>query len=289
MKNINYYEEKNSKIRNTLNSTSPNWSKDQIIRFLYKNLSYFVKRDLHFFLQNNEGKQKQISNGIIDRFPNIICYTLAEFYCAAFKEFGINANITQANSSSIPLYAIVIEGDYGNYYLNPLEDLFLNQYGLKPKAFGFIPKYKTINTKYPNLIKLPKEYLTELDKSLNFTYLDDYFKELKLIMKNYPTACTFLNIENNPRNKDLREQKVNYISNNLINKGKVHGIYERAQLYHFLDENLLNKTEKKHTKVFIENDSTNKPFISYNIIKLDETITYHEEKTDKGYTLIKHR
>lgn len=287
MKNINYYEERNSNILETLNLVSSHWSKDQTIRFLYRELSTYVQRDLQYFLQDNEEKYRQFSKGFIDRFPNVVCYTLAEFYATVYREFGIDAKVVQANSARIPLFGVVVGGDFGDYFLYPLEDLFLNQYGLKPHAFGYIPSFNTIRSNYPNLIRLSDEYLSDLDTSLGFTYLDDYFERLKPTMKNYLEACNFLDINNHPLNKDIREEKVEFFSNNLINTGNVNGYFERALLYQFLNDNFLNKREKRYVKVLIEDGLSDNPFISYNILRTDEKISYVEEKTSKGYSLVK--
>ena len=80
MKNIQYYENIVPEIRNTLNSVSPTWDKDQITRFLYKELANYVKRDLLYFLQPFEIKYSEYSCGFIDRFPNVACNPLSKFY-----------------------------------------------------------------------------------------------------------------------------------------------------------------------------------------------------------------
>jgi len=283
MKNIQYYEKIVPEIRNTLNSVSPN----QITRFLYKKLAYHVKRDLLYFLQPSEIKYSEYSCGFIDRFPNIACKPLSKFYCAAYHEFDIDAIVVAANSAAIPLYGLIVSGMLGSYFLNPLEDLFLNQYGLMPRAFGYNPHFKTINRNYPNIVKLDDDYLSFIDQSLGFTYLDDYFQELKPIMKNHTSACKLLNIKNPQSNKDIREKKLEYFANNFINLGDVNGSFERAQLYKYLNDTFLNKREKRHTKIVIEDGLTSSPYISYTIQRRDGNITYHEAKTSSGYVLKK--
>ena len=80
MKNIQYYENIVPEIRNTLNSVSPTWDKDQITRFLYKELANYVKRDLLYFLQPFEIKYSEYSCGFIDRFPKSIWINAACFW-----------------------------------------------------------------------------------------------------------------------------------------------------------------------------------------------------------------
>lgn len=287
MKNIQYYENIVPEIRNTLNSVSPTWDKDQITRFLYKELANYVKRDLLYFLQPDEIKYSEYSCGFIDRFPNIACKPLSKFYCAAYHEFDIDATVVAANSAAIPLYGLIVSGMQGYYFLNPLEDLFLNQYGLMPHAFGYNPHFKTINRNYPNIVKLDDDYLSCIDQSLGFTYLDDYFLALKPIMKNHTSACRLLNIENPQNNRDIREKKLEYFANNFINIGNVNGYFERAQLYKYLNDTFFNKREKRYTKIVIEDGLTPSPYISYTILRRDGNITYHEEKTSSGYVLRK--
>ena len=108
-------------------------------------------------------------------------------------------------------------------------------------------------------------------------------------MKNLGNSCLFLGIEYPIFDKDIREQKVEFFSSDLINKGNVHGFFERAQLYQFLNETLLNRRERRYVRHLIEDGLSDNPFISYNIIKKDEIISYREEKTPNGYILTKHR
>ncbi len=288
MKSIQYYEDRATNLRDTLNSVSSHWSIDQQIRFLYKNLASFVYRDLHYFLQDNDEKKRQFSSGFVDRFPGVVCYTLAEFYCTVYREFGFEANVVQANSATIPLFGVVVRGDLGYYFLNPLEDLFLNQYGLMPHAFGYVPRFNTLNKSYPNLIRLSDEYIADLDRSLGFTYLDEFFNDIKPKMKTFSEACSFLGIDR-PIDKDIREQKLHFFSDNLINKGNVIGMFERAQLYQFLNDTLLNRREKRYVKHLIEDGLSDDAYISYKILRKDGIITYKEEKTSNGYVLSKHR
>ena len=149
-----------------INKIQSNWSKDIIIRYLYIKLAPYFHRDLKYFLATSEEKERQYQVGFINRFPNIVCSTLADFYVELFKEFNIKAKKVIANSSKIPLFALIVEGDNGWYFLNPLEDLFNNQYNLKPASFGIIPRFRTIKINYPYLTLLPQDYIVSLDDYL---------------------------------------------------------------------------------------------------------------------------
>lgn len=272
-------------MENIINQVKNNWSKDLTIRFLYIKLAPYFQRDLLYFLASDEEKEAQYSQGFINRFPHIVCYTLADFYVDLFKQFGINAKKIIANSAKIPLFAILVEGDLGWYFLDPLSDLFSNQYGVKPYCFGIIPRYKTTCTNYPEIIKLPKEYIKELDETLNISYHDDYFKYLHQILTNRLDAKKFFGIEPEVTT-DLREKKVQFYNEKLINLGNVNGQFERAQLYQYLNDRILNRTEKKYTRVKLVGEKEN-PHISFEIITKEENILYEEEKQNGVYVLTK--
>ena len=275
----------NNKMLETINKVKSNWTKDLIIRYLYIKLAPNFQRDLLYFLASEEEKLKQYKQGFVNRFPNIVCSTLADFYVKIFNDFGINAKKVIANSAKIPLFAIVVEGDIGFYYLDPLSDLFSNQYGLKPFFFGITPKYKTINSQYPNLTKLPKEYLDELDDTLEIEYLDEYFEDLHNRLVHRNNANEFFGLPRNHR-EDLKERKINLIKENYINIGNVDGIFERAQLYKYLDDRIMNHMEKQYIRIRIEGGGSN-PQIIYEEKSYGIATFYKEEKQDGKYVLLK--
>ena len=61
-----------------LNQIKFNWTKDEIIRFLYIKLAPLFKRDLKYFLLSNEEQKQLIENGLNVTLPNVICITLVE-------------------------------------------------------------------------------------------------------------------------------------------------------------------------------------------------------------------
>lgn len=268
-----------------INKVPSTWSKDLIIRYLYIKLAPYFKRDLMYFLATEEEKYKEYSQGFINRFPNIVCSTLADYYVNLFKEFGINAKKVAANSAKIPLFALIVEGDLGWYFLDPLSDLFSNQYGLKPYFFGIIPRYNTIQTNHPEIINLPPEYIKELDDTLDIKYLDSYFAALHNELAHQRNAKIFFGIPTNAK-VDLKERKLQFYNNELINIGNVHGPYERSQLYKYLNDRILNRGEKRFTKIRLLGGYEN-PHISIELINPEEHIFYEEEKHDNQYVLTK--
>ncbi len=268
-----------------INQVENNWSKDLVIRFLYIKLAPYFQRDLLYFLSSDEEKEKQFKQGFINRFPHIVCSTLADFYVDLFLQFGINSKKVISNSAKIPLFAVIVEGDYGWYFLDPLSDLFANQYGLEPYFFGIIPRYNTIRTNHPELIKLPKEYIKELDDTLNFKYFDEYFSDLHQKLSQRRTANEFFGLPPGQLT-DLKERKLQFYNDKLINLGNVQGSFERAQLYKYLNDKILNRGEKRHVCVRIE-DWINNPHISFEIKNQEKSIIYEEEKQNGNYSLVK--
>lgn len=268
-----------------INQVQSNWSKDLVIRFLYIKLAPYFRRDILYFLANDEEKEIQYKQGFINRFPHIVCSTLADFYVDLFKQFGINAKKVIANSAKIPLFAVIVEGDYGWYFLDPLNDLFSNQYGIRPDFFGIIPRYKTIRSTHPELIILSHEYVSELDKTLDINYLDDFFSNLHKILTNRRDAREFFGL---PRNVsiDLKERKLQFYNDELINLGNVNGTFERAKLYKYLNDRILNRSEKRYTKVRIV-DWIDNPHITFELINYEGSILYEEEKQNGKYVLTK--
>lgn len=153
----------NEEMQTIINNVDLSWPKDYIIRYLYIRLAPFFRRDLKYFLASDESKLEQFNAGFINRGTDIVCSTISDFFVNLYKSFGINAKKIAANSAKIPLFAMIVEGDHGWYFIDPLNDLFHAQYNLKTTEYGVIPYYKTLATNYPNLISLPQEYLAEIE------------------------------------------------------------------------------------------------------------------------------
>lgn len=268
-----------------INQVKSNWSKDLIIRYLYIKLAPFFKRDLEYFLASDEEKERQFKEGFINRFPNIVCSTLADYYVDLFHEFGIDAKKVIATSSKIPLFALIVKGELGWFFLDPISDLFANQYGLRPYFFGIIPRYKTINRTHPEIKKLPHEYVDYLDQALEFKYLDNFFQELHSILVNRKSAIEFFNYPPSMQ-IDLRDRKLQFFNDELINLGTVSGAFERAQLYKYLTDRLFDRREKHHSKIWIQ-DTENNPHIAFELAKKEGNILYEEERQNNQYILRK--
>ncbi len=277
------------KLKEILSKIDNSWSKDLIIRYLYIKISSLVQRDLLYFCATEEEKYLQYKMGFINRFPYIVCSTLSDYFVELFKTFEIKAWKIIANSAKIPLFALVVEGDLGLYFLDPINDLFSNQYGLKPQNFAVVPHYKTLKSKCPNLTSVPKEYILELDQTIfkqeKVLYRDEMIKELSNHLTQRNSASSFFQISKADRVL-LTQYKLQYFSDNLINLGEVKGPFERNKLYMYLFDNLLSRNENRQVKVYLGDQIGQKANVYIKINKDPEHfILYKEEKENDEYKL----
>lgn len=278
----------NEEIQKIIDGVNLSWSKDYIIRYLYVNLAPFFRRDLKYFLATDEEKYKEYQAGFINRGFDIVCSTISDYFINLFNSFGIRAIKTAANSAKIPLFAIVVEGDHGWYFIDPLNDLFNNQYGLKTTEFGIIPYYKTLNNNFPNLISLPNDYIDEMDENLGIDKsLSAYFDKLHLEMSNRNTASELYQIPTNDR-LAIFERKMEFANENLINLGQVNGPFERIRLYLFLERIMFFKTEKKNLIIRLDTiKSIPNVHIEYKTPYNGKSILFEEQKEQDKFVLRK--
>ena len=271
-------------IENVINGIDSHMSRDLIIYELYTSLAKFFERDLKYFLATDEEKYAQYQKGFINRGKYIVCSTLADFYVKVFNDFGIPAKKTVANSAKIPLFVVLVLGERGWYYLDPLNDLFYNQYNVRPVNFGVVPRFKTINANHPELVRLPKEYLFDLEKSLNIKPINSLIDDLheKLAPRN--VAYQFLDV-NVGDYLTLTKEKLDFMATHLINLGHVNGPYERVLLYLYLYTNLLDNSEKRKINVLLNKNDLANVFVNVRLDTKDGYIMYAEEHFDDKYRL----
>lgn len=271
-----------------INSVNLSWSKDYIVRYLYVNLAPFFRRDLKYFLATDEEKYKEYQVGFINRGFDIVCSTISDYFVNLFNSFGIRAIKTAANSAKIPLFAIVVEGDNGWYFIDPLNDLFNNQYGLKTTEFGIIPYYKTLNNNFPNLISLPKDYIDEMDENLGIDKsLSTYFDKLHIEISDRNLASELYQIPIRDR-LAIFERKMEFANENLINLGHVNGAFERIRLYLFLERIMFFKKEKKNLTIYLDTiKSIPSVHIEYKTLHNGKSILFEEQKEQDKFVLRK--
>ncbi len=279
----------NNNIEDIINKIEKSWPKDLIIKYLYNNISFLVQRDLQYFCASEEEKYRQYQNGFINRLPYIVCSTLCDYYIDLFNSLDIKAWKIKANSAKIPLFALIVEGDFGLYFIDPLSDLFNIQYGLKAQNFGVIPHYNTLRQNYPDLISLPKEYLLDLDTTINnnekVSYTNSLIDDLSKEFKNRNSARSFFNIGTNDR-LTLTQYKLEYFSDHLINIGLVKGPFERTRMYSYLFDHLLGHNEARGVKINL-GDIHNQNARIYIKLFTDpyHFLLYREEKDHEEYRL----
>lgn len=222
----------------------------------------------------------------------VVCKTICDQYQEIYNLFNINCLVVTTNKKIVPHYGLIVEGNYGWYYIDPLKDLFANQLGLKTTFFGISPtKYSNITEEYPFLINLSPEYVKNLDKELkllvNGIYMDTFFEMLHTEMTNNKEYVFFSTNRNDQYS--LMMKKLKYIKKYLINLGNIPGIYERNIFYNMLISCCFNKREKKFISSKIINDNSNY-LIEINLTskhQTDKELIYHEIKDNEKYYLKK--
>lgn len=277
----------NEKIAEILRQVKFDWPKDYIIRFLYVKLAPLFQRDLDYFLASEDEKFRQYEAGFINKTPYIVCATISDFYVEIFKRFGIKAERVVANSAKIPLFAVVVYGDKGLYFLDPLNDLFRNQYGLRPNYFGIIPRYRTINTSHPNLVNLDHAYIDRIDSALGLQTLYDslhgLFKHLHTKLASRNSAYDFFGLDRDST-FNLTQRKLEFYNDKLINIGQVKGPFERALLYAYLNGKLLDRRERQNINVKI-NEDRDDTSLKIKLVHGKNEATYQECFEEDKYVL----
>ncbi|MCM1052880.1 MAG: hypothetical protein NC483_02755 [Ruminococcus sp.] len=262
------------------------WPKDLIIRALYVRLAPFFERDLKFFFSDDQAQLEYVRtlSRTVDR--KVICLSLCQFYQDVFEMFDINSKVVPTNQKLVPHYALIVEGDSGQYLIDPLKDLMNNQAGLRTEYYGIIPKRQKSNLlrNNPCLMELPLEYRNEMDQFLGLypnNLLNEYLEKLHLELttnKAYIYLGNYLhqNLEKFDR-KTLYKMKMLFLNQCLINLANIPGKIERAQYYNCLLCHVLNHSERGKA---ITRCGEEIPIL----VRIHDTI-YIDEVVDKGRIL----
>lgn len=267
-------------------SVNAHYSKDEIIRYLYRYLSQCFMSYPKYFLAPEEEKIKIFKEGFNIKLPYVVCITLCKEFKKVFDEFGIESQIIESTNSDnkVPLYSLIVKGDSKYYYLNPLYDLFNNQLGIKTNAFGYICENASsrIFTQYPHLENLSLEYIQELDDSLGIKHINSVFEKDSYNLKNrfkYDYEVPF-----RPTLSQIIESKIQIILNKYNNYGHVNGPIERERMYNYFINQVFNKKEKRN----VETNNSCEEF-DYLPEITDKTTgeTYRESKENGIYVMRK--
>lgn len=243
-------EKLNKEINTFIKTMNEHWSKDLKIRYIYRGLASFFQRDLNYFFADYETQLKQFQAGFKMIDKNIVCLSLCSYYKRVLKRIHIESKIIKATTKEIPHYAMIVHGDFGWFYINPLLDLMVNQVGMITSYFGKTPyqKENTVRNNYPYLIELDFDYVKSLDEQLGFLYygyyLDDFFEMIFKEATNKKTIQTILE-------PDLTalECKMKFASDYLIPIANKLSLFERKLFYERLIFTLFSKKERANIKV----------------------------------------
>lgn len=277
-------------INKVINQVNLTWEKDEIIRFLYVKLAPFFERDLSYFLASEDEQFKIYQNGFRQKGKLVVCQTICKTYQSIYRDFKIDCHIITTNLKAIPHYALIVNGNYGWYYIDPLKDLFANQLGLKTEYFGCIPKHGIVKDEYPFLINLSQQYIKFIDTKLkliiNNFYMDTFFDVLNKEMVDNKVH-TFFNVNKNDY-ISLVLKKLYFANDHLINMGEIPGLYERLIFYKFLINKIYKKNEKKiiEPSLILDKDKYSL-LIDFNFKTNNLHMTFREKKDNNGKFCLK--
>lgn len=260
-------------------------NKDKTIRYIYTQFAPFFKRDLTYFLADEATRFKMYYEGGLQKdSPYVICKTLCEQYKRIYKDFSIESMVVETNTKIIPHSALLVHGENGWCFTDPLKDLFANQLGIRSEMFGSIPN-DLVTEKYSFLLNLPKSYIENIDQELKILpfsiYLDTIFYLLHLEMTNNKKVANYFSNEDLAKNQFLLMQsKLRFMNAFLINLGNVPGLYERRVLYEYIFDSIFNRSELKWIQVELEQEKENWHLKVYLQSKYDQKEGIYEECKD---------
>lgn len=264
-----------------------NWNADYAIRYVVVSISRFVKRDPKFFLAPEKERLNLIGNMNYQKdYPYVICKTLHELIKEVLDILGIQSKVVIATNTTIPLYALIVEGEHSRYFIDALHDLFRSQYRIKPVSYGARIKSNTsiLDNDKNQLQDLPLDYIKKIDLDTGLIqeeYFSDAINRIKIELTDRNKAKALFLTNNS---YELLKRKIEHISENYLNVYPVDGPIERVGLHVYLRSNLFNRSEKANFYVGNRIDKENNPV--YIIIKYGPyNITFEEVFDHEKYLL----
>ena len=263
------------------------WNTDYAARYVVVSISRLVKRDPKFFLSPEVERIYMFQNMNYESdYPNVICKTLHELIRDVLDVLGIKSTVVKATNTTIPLFALIIDGEHNRYFVDALHDLFRSQYNVRPIAYGAKIRSKTsiIDDKKEHLVDLPLDYVREIDVNTGLIpgeyFSDEMARErLKLVDRNVARK-----IFGEKNTVELLKKKISYVSDKYLNVYPVHGPIERTGLHVYLRNTLFNNSEKEKFYVGNRIDKEGNPvyvLITYGV----HNFTYEEVFKDNKYSL----
>lgn len=247
------------KVEEILKNAPKDVSKDVLMRYLYLELGKIYRRDTRFFYGTDEEKEK-IYNQEFDlngKNIDIICKSIGkDIYVKVFEQAGIQARcVNKETTSPFPHIDIIASPDGGNhwYYMNPMDDLYRIQGGLKTQRYG------SRTSKYDGLDYYTEEQLREMDNLLGYTYrgmyMDEFFEMLREEFMNRAKIRRHVSQENpeltkREVNKEfLLEYKIDFILQHISEFEKMQGYIELKKYQREIFGKMLNKAEREKIKI----------------------------------------
>ena len=259
------------KVEDILKNAPSNISKDMLMRYIYLELGKMYRRDVNFFYGTDEEKAEIYNRKFKLDTSNIdvICKSIGEdIYVKVFEQAGIRAKcVNKPTNSPFPHVDIVASPDEGKhwYYMNPLDDLYRIQGGLKTQRFG------TQTSKYEGLDYYTEEQLREMDNTLGYTYngmyMDEFFDVIREEFMNRAKIKRHI-LEARPdiTRKDLTkdfyiEYKMDFIMQHIAEFQRMQGYIELKKYQKEIFGRVLTQVERGAIKIHnlcnLLNDKTN--------------------------------
>lgn len=263
--NINYEIINKPEIQEIINTVQShrNRNTDYAIRYVVVMISRLVKRDVNFFFSTEEEKIKQLQFKTYNDYPNVICKTLSELIRDVLYLLWINSKVVIATNTKVPLYALIVEGENGKYFIDALHDLFRSQHRIQPDSYWAYNKSNTIIVQDKDLTILSLDDIRCMDidmKLIESQYFNDYIENIKQNLIDRNKAKLFFTLQWNDA-YELLKHKIGYISESYLNVFPIEWPLERVAFHVYLRSNLYNKSEKDKFRIKNDEDDPNYPVI----------------------------
>lgn len=268
----------NQKINSFVKQVPSYGKKDLTIFYIYQNLAPFFQRDIAYFESDSSNQIEVYQKGFVMKGANVVCKTICQYYGRVLKRLHIEFKIIPTNEKKVPHFAMIVHGDNGWYYMDPLKDLLANQMGFFPRFFGVLLNYGLVPIKYPGLIELNKDYIQELAiQTNNFSYghFTDFFLDLLHDEFFQKPIQSFFNCATDEFSMIL--VKLKFLSQYLININSIPGLYERWQYYSYLKSRVFNRPECEKVKIEIKDFD----FIQISVIDSNNSSAIFQESVDE--------
>lgn len=188
----------------------------------------------------------------------------------------------------MPLFALIVEGDNGWYYINPLKDLWSHQLGINSDEYGIVgfSNHDFVLESYPYLEMLTSAYISELDSELKLPNNNCFFDPDIIGGKDLNHYRKKKGMDPKAPYTETVVAKIEDIGKYYLNIGAVHGPIERNLMYKYFFLTAFTKPEKSLVKLSL--DPNCNFAITIDVDADGKTITYQEEKDeDNHYSLLR--